>query len=95
MVVQHREIPDAERHEVKGADSAVANHVLHSTGGGATEFKQMDYSNIANTPTIPTIPTIPEATYQADSTATDVAGLVADFNTLLGKLRDSGLMASS
>ena len=27
---------------------------------------------------------------QADSTATDVAGLVADFNTLLASLRSSG-----
>lgn len=35
------------------------------------------------------------AAAQADSTATDVTGLVADFNALLQKLRDAGLMASS
>ncbi|MFO4117083.1 head fiber protein [Enterobacter kobei] len=29
---------------------------------------------------------------QADSTATDVAGLVADFNALLAKARTAGLM---
>jgi len=34
------------------------------------------------------------AVAQADSTANDVAGLVADFNALLQKLRDAGLMAS-
>mgnify|MGYP001369318055 CR=1 FL=1 len=34
------------------------------------------------------------ATFQEDSTATDVTGLVADFNALLQKLRDAGLMAS-
>lgn len=35
------------------------------------------------------------AVYQADSTATDVAGVVADFNILLGKLRTAGLMETS
>lgn len=30
--------------------------------------------------------------FQADSTATDVAGLVADFNALLTKLKTAGLM---
>ncbi|MCK6919668.1 hypothetical protein L8Q54_15490 [Enterobacter kobei] len=29
---------------------------------------------------------------QTDSTATDVAGLVADFNALLAKARTAGLM---
>lgn len=32
-------------------------------------------------------------TTQVDSTATDVAGLVADFNALLAKLKSVGLMA--
>lgn len=36
-----------------------------------------------------------QATFQADSTAVDVAGIVADFNTLLGKLQTAGLMATS
>ena len=35
-----------------------------------------------------------QASAQADSSATDVAGLVSDFNALLGKLRASGLLAS-
>lgn len=34
------------------------------------------------------------AVVQADSTASDVAGLVADFNALLAKLIAAGLMAS-
>jgi len=33
--------------------------------------------------------------YQPDSTVADVATLVADFNALLQKLRDAGLMATS
>jgi len=35
------------------------------------------------------------AAYQADSTAADVATIVADFNALLAKLRAAGLMAES
>lgn len=36
---------------------------------------------------------LPAAENQADSTATDVAGLVTDFNALLAKLKAAGLMA--
>lgn len=34
------------------------------------------------------------AVFQANSIATDTAGLVADFNSLLGKLITAGLMAA-
>ena len=34
-----------------------------------------------------------QAAAQADSVATDVAGLVTDFNALLAKLRAAGIMA--
>lgn len=37
---------------------------------------------------------LPIAENQADSTATDVAGLVTDFNALLAKLKAAGLMAA-
>lgn len=36
---------------------------------------------------------VKQAVTQADSTATDVAGLVTDFNALLAKLKTAGLMA--
>ena len=35
---------------------------------------------------------LPQADYQADSTATTIAGLVTDFNDLLAKLKAAGLM---
>lgn len=35
-----------------------------------------------------------QAEKQADSVATDVAGIVADFNALLAKLQSAGLMKS-
>jgi len=42
----------------------------------------------------PQQPVLKQAAAQADSTAADVAGIVADFNALLAKLRAAGLMAS-
>lgn len=50
--IQHRDIPDTERHEVKGASTALANSVLASDGIGGTSFKKVDVSNISGT--IPT-----------------------------------------
>jgi len=38
---------------------------------------------------------LPAAENQADSTATDTAGLVTDFNSLLSKLKAAGLMAAN
>ena len=43
-------------------------------------------------PTYPIIPEIPVAENQADSTATDVPGLLADLNALLAKLKAAGIM---
>lgn len=38
---------------------------------------------------------VKQAAAQADSTATDAAGVVTDFNALLAKLRAAGMLASS
>ena len=35
------------------------------------------------------------AAFQTDTTATTIAGLVVDFNALLTKLKDAGIMAQS
>ena len=51
--------------------------------GGALEIKQGA-----------SVTGLPIAENQADSTATDVAGLVADFNALLAKLKAAGLMVA-
>lgn len=40
-----------------------------------------------------TVTGLPAASYQADSVATTVEGLVTDFNALLAKLKAAGLMA--
>ncbi len=51
--------------------------------GGALEIKQGA-----------SVTGLPIAENQVDSTATDVVGLVADFNALLAKLKAAGLMAA-
>lgn len=40
MAIEHRLIPDAERHEVKGASTATNNHVLTADGDGTTSFRR-------------------------------------------------------
>ncbi len=50
-MVEHINIPDAQRHEPRGASTAVLNQVAHSNGDGTTTFKFIDYANILNTPT--------------------------------------------
>jgi hypothetical protein len=45
-------------------------------------------------PSYPVISEIPVAENQADSTASDVAGLLTDFNSLLSKLKTAGLMTA-
>lgn len=46
MAIQHVNIPDAQRHEAKGASTASANTVLKAVGDGSTEF--VDPSTLGN-----------------------------------------------
>lgn len=41
---------------------------------------------------VPTYPVIPTVANQEESTATEIEGLVTDFNSLLAKLKAAGLM---
>ena len=61
-------------------------------GVGDTVEAKIGEDNKLYVPTYPTVPEIPVAANQADSTATDLAGLVTDFNALLAKLKTAGLM---
>lgn len=45
-------------------------------------------------PAYPVVPEVPVVVNQPSSTATDVEGLLADFNALLVKLKVAGLMAA-
>lgn len=73
MPVQHRDIPDAQLHEVKGAASASAGQLLTATGSGTAIFQTpgftttsmgfWDYNDTA-TSTTPIALTTPGTEYQ-------------------------------
>lgn len=46
MAIQHRDIPDNERHEVKGASTAAPNTVLVANGDGSTSFKRVTVNEL-------------------------------------------------
>jgi len=54
-----------------------------------------DINNVIWFVLVPQQPPVTQAAAQADSVASEVAGIVADFNALLAKLKAAGLMASS
>ena len=61
--------------------------------GGTLEIKQGATVTGLPSPTLPDPVEIPILDFQSDSEATDVEGLVEDFNALLSKLKAAGLMA--
>lgn len=63
----------------QGGEKTVIGGEIHITSEGKLSFGGVE---------------VKPSTLQADSTAADVAGLVADFNALLSKLKAAGLMAS-
>lgn len=63
----------------QGGERTVIGGTLDISEGGKLTFVGEEVSSAVN---------------QEDSTATDVEGLVADFNALLTKLKEAGLMAS-
>jgi len=47
MTVQHRDIPDAQLHQVKGAASASSGQLLVATGTGTAEFQDPAFTTTA------------------------------------------------
>jgi len=65
--------------------------VVHQSG------KTVEVASPGDAPSVPNATTsvagiVKQAAAQSNSTATDVAGLLADFNTFLGKLRSAGIL---
>ena len=71
--------------------SALGGVKADAKGAGDTVAVKIGTDNILY---VPTYPTVPVAANQADSTATDTAGLVSDLNALLAKLKTAGLMTA-
>lgn len=51
MAIQHVNILDADRHEAKGASTALSNQALFGNGSGGSEFRQVSYSDLTGAPT--------------------------------------------
>ena len=49
--MEHKDIPDAQLHQIKGAASASSGQVPIATGSGTTAFGFLDWSQVANKPT--------------------------------------------
>lgn len=49
--MEHKNIPDVELHQIKGAASAVAGQVPIASGSGTAPFGFLNWSQIANKPT--------------------------------------------
>ena len=49
--MEHKDIPDAQLHQIKGAASASSGQVPIATGAGTTVFGFLDWTQIANKPT--------------------------------------------
>lgn len=50
--MEHVSIPDADRHEPKHASTAINGQVLKATGGGATNFSFLDWSEVTGKPSV-------------------------------------------
>ena len=49
--MEHKDIPDAQLHQIKGAVSASSGQVPIATGSGTTVFGFLDWTQVANKPT--------------------------------------------
>lgn len=54
--IQHSAIGDADRHEAKGASSAVSGSYLRGNGDGTTTFQLIPYSELTGQPDISGLP---------------------------------------
>lgn len=91
LATEHRLIPDAERHEPKGASTASAGYVLKANGDGSTDF--VDPLTLENIEVVSTISNFNSANINPSST--DVA-VVAGFSSTVSNsditIDSSGLM---
>lgn len=55
MAIEHKNIPDAERHEPKGASTATAGQIARAKGDGTTEFVNTSQLNLITTGPAPEI----------------------------------------
>lgn len=74
----------------------MTERVIHQSGKTVTVATPDDIPSPTTVPdaTTSTAGIVKQSAAQADSTATDAAGVVTDFNALLAKLRAAGILDS-
>lgn len=88
---------DRRRLAELGMATELAKEVANQIEDGGLQIGTTSTTAMAGnrTPTTTIRGGVLQQTAQADSVASDVAGLVTDFNALLAKLRAAGVLASS
>lgn len=81
--MEHKDIPDNQRHEVKGASTASSGTFLKARGDGTTEFSAINLANIEDFNKMASVSPL---------VTSDVADVVEAFNNLISSLKQSGLM---
>tara|TARA_Y100001951_G_C11298065_1_gene277589 strand:+ start:40058 stop:40414 length:357 start_codon:yes stop_codon:yes gene_type:complete len=97
MAVEHRNIPEEELHELKGASTAASGQVPFANGSGTTEFRLIFWADVNGKPTFaevaesgsytdltdtPTIPTDSDIiTVMASKTQIAALNAIADTST--------------
>lgn len=87
---------DAKRFIALGTPVELAKEMERQINTGGLQIGTTGTTAMAGnrTPTSTIRGGVIQATAQANSTASDVAGLVTDFNALLAKLRTAGVIAT-
>lgn len=83
--MEHKDIPDNQLHEVKGAASAPNGTYLKAKGDGTTEFSRIDISDVTGISKL-----------QSQASLDDQAELsvvIAEFNKLISGMKVHGLMS--
>ena len=75
------------------ADVKISDLSATGTLTGAEEIPATQSGSTVKVTVQEILDEVPVAAAQADSTATDVAGVVVDLNALLAKLKSAGLMS--
>lgn len=72
-MVEHVTIADADRHEAKGASTAIAGQILKSTGSGSTAFNFLTWAEVQNKPSVTPYSTV--LTAQSTAASQQPSGL--------------------
>ena len=89
--IEHSAIPDAGRHEPKGASTAAVDTVHKSDGAGGTLWEKVDYSELTGAPAVP----VAMGAYLYEDTATSGSPIALTLADTDYDLTNDGLGSNS